>query len=354
MVRNMSRNKKNGGNLSAKRAPIIAMIGCGAISEIFYLPALKKYPDVLEKLILVDPNEERIQKLANDFNIRNIFMDYHDILRNDLDGVIITAPNQFHYTISMEFLNERIPILCEKPLAVTADKAKGMVTRAKANNVNLLTNYQRRLYASYGKVKELLDKRIFGEPLFFHYSEGQKYSWPIVSGSRFDTKISKRGVLLDRGAHVLDVACWWLGGKPNLISSQNDSFGGCEAVAHIEFEHKLCKGEIKLSLLGNLPCIFRVECENGTIEGDIYDHQNFVLHEKGKKRRIVQTQSSEKKYTDFGKTIVSNFLGVICNEQKPLIQGSEVLESIEWIDECYEAATRFKMPWYEIAEIKNG
>jgi predicted dehydrogenase len=336
-----------------KNPPRIALIGCGAVAEIFYLPALAKHPSVLENLIVVDPSEERVQQFCKDFNIKDYLLDHRDVLKRDVDGVIITAPNHFHHPIAMDFLAEGIHILCEKPLAVTADKAREMVEKAKESGSVLLTNYQRRLYASYIKVKELLESRAFGAPLSFHYSEGQKYSWPIVSGSRFDTKLSSRGVLLDRGAHVLDTACWWLGSKPKLISSRNDSFGGCEAVANIEFEHKRCKGEIQLSLLGKLPCIFRVECEHGIIEGDIYDFQNIVMTNSTGKKKRLKLKAKENSYTDFGNTIVSNFLDIISNGVKPLIPGSVVLDSIEWIDECYEAATRFDMPWYDDLSIDH-
>ena len=339
---------------SVKGSPKIAIIGCGAVAEIFYLPALAKHPSVLENLILVDRNEERVQQLSEKFNTKNYLLDHRDVLNRKVDGVIIAAPTHLHHPIAMDFLAEGVHILCEKPLAVTADQATEMVKKARETGAVILTNYHRRLYASYIKVKELLADRVLGEPLLFHYSEGQKYSWPIVSGARFNTKLYSRGVLLDRGAHVLDVACWWLGEKPKLTLSQNDSFGGCEAVAHIKFEHKRCEGEIKLSLLGKLPCVYRVECEQGIIEGDIYDSQKIVLTNRSGQKKKLKLKSKEKCFTDFGNTILANFLDVISTWGKPLISGSDVLDSVEWIDECYEAASRFNMPWYEIPEIYNG
>ena len=334
-----------------KNDPVIAMIGCGTISEIFYFPALRKFPAIFKNLILIDPNQERLNQLAKEFSISKTCTSYQKLLDHEMDAVILTAPNQFHYSIAVEFLQRKIPVLCEKPLAITIEDAKKMVDIAQNYNVLLLTNYQRRLYASYQKVQELLKRRVLGEPLEFSYLEGQKYSWPIVSGSRFDTKVSKRGVLLDRGAHVLDTACWWLGGKPKTVSSYNDSFGGCEAIAHVDFEYETCKGQIRLSLLGDLPCLYQIKCEHGSIEGDIYDFQNFWLKQNGQKKRLIKLKTKEKKYADFGITIVSNFINVLQGREEPLIKGCDVLESINWIDECYELASRLNMPWYENLEI---
>jgi len=338
--------------ISVKGSPRIAIIGCGAIAELFYLPALAKHPSILENSMLVDRNEERVKQLAKAFNARNYLSDHRDVLSEGVNGVIIATPTYLHYPIAMDFLAKGVHILCEKPLAETADKARDMVERAQETGATILTNYQRRLYASYIKVKDLLTDGTLGEPLSIQYFEGEKYKWPTVSGLRFNTKVSSRGVLLDRGAHVLDLFCWWLDEKPQLILSQNDSFGGREAVARVQFKHKRCVGEVKLSLLGKLPCVFKVKCERGTIEGDIYDFQSVILTKSGRKKRL-KLRTKEKHYTDFGHTVVTNFLDIISKGDKPLVSGADVLNSVRFIDECYEAAARFNMPWYEILEMHD-
>jgi predicted dehydrogenase len=338
--------------MSVKGSPRIAIIGCGAIAELFYLPALAEYPSVLENSVLVDPNEERVKQLAKAFSAGNYLLDHRDVLSAGIHGVIIATPTYSHYPIAMDFLAKGIHILCEKPLAETADKARDMVEQAQETGATILTNYQRRLYASYIKVKDLLTDGALGEPLSIQYLEGEKYKWPTVSGSRFNTKVSSRGVLLDRGAHVLDLFCWWLDEKPELISSQNDSFGGREALAHVQFKHKRCVGEVRLSLLGKLPCVFKVKCERGTVEGDIYDFQSVIVTKHRKKKRL-KLRTKEKQYTDFGHTMVTNFLDIISKGEQPLVSGADVLNSARFIDECYEAASRFNMPWYDVLEMHD-
>ena len=48
----------------------IALVGCGAIAEIYHLPALAKFPSVMERLVLVDPNEARLKQMAEKFGVR--------------------------------------------------------------------------------------------------------------------------------------------------------------------------------------------------------------------------------------------------------------------------------------------
>ncbi len=337
-------------DISVEGLPKIALIGCGAIAEQYYLPSLAKHPSVLENLILVDRDKARAQSLATQFKVMNYIVDYRDILE-EVDGAIIALPIELHYPITMEFLTHGVHVLCEKPLAESADKAREMVEQARKTKAVLSVNYLQRLIPSFAKVKQLLANKTLGEPLSLKYFVGEKFAWPTVSGFYFNSKTSARGILRDRGAHVIDHICWWLGGKPNLISSKNDSFGGSDAVAHIQFEHNMCIGEVKLSWLSKFPCRFIVKCEAGTVEGDVYDYQRVVVTEESGRKKRIKLKSENK--SDIGFRMVTNFINIIIKGNEPLVAGSDVLDSIQFIDKCYEAATRFKLPWYEVMELED-
>lgn len=346
-----SLDKPSKSSTTGKKLPKIALIGCGAIAERYYLPSLARHPSVLENLILVDCDKERAQSLATQFNVTNYLVDYREVLE-EVDGAIIALPIYLHHSISTEFLSRGIHVLCEKPLAESADKAREMVEQARETGAILSVNYCQRFIPSFVKVKQLLANKTLGNPLSLKYFVGEKFDWPTVSGFYFNSKASARGVLRDRGAHVIDHICWWLEGKPNLVSCQNDSFGGSDAVAHVQFEHNMCFGEVKLSWLSKFPCRFIVTCEEGTIEGDVYDYQSVVLTEKSGRKKRLKLKS--KNGADIGFRMATNFINIIRKGDEPLVAGSEVLDSILFIDECYEASTRFRMPWYRAMELENG
>jgi predicted dehydrogenase len=331
-------------------SPRIALIGCGAIAESFYLPALARHPRVLKALILVDQNIDRARKLAAAFSVKQRFADYREVLEK-VEGVIIALPTLLHHPISMEFLSRSVPVLCEKPLAESADKAVEMIELAHKMGVALATNYQQRLWPQFVKVKELISDRSLGEPVRIKYQVGDKFNWPTVSGFYFNAGGIGRGILLDRGAHVLDHICWWLGGKPKIIVSQNDSFGGIDAVAHVKFEHNKCVGEVNLSWLSNYPGKFVVEFDRGSIESEIYYPQSVLMKTgRGPQKRV---KLKSKTYKALGYRMVDNFIGVVVGSEKPLAPANDVLDSIKFTDECYAAATRFNMPWYVLPEVKN-
>ena len=331
-------------------SPKIALIGCGAISESYYLPALAKYPSVMEKLILVDHDRARARELAGKFNVSRYRYDYREVLK-EVNGVIVALPTHLHHPISMEFLSHGVHVLCEKPLAESANKAREIVEYARETGAALSVNYLQRLIPTFAEVKRLLANKLLCEPLSLEYLVGEKFTWPTVSGFYFKSSTSARGVLRDRGAHVIDHICWWFGRKPHLISSHNDSFGGSEAVAEVRFMHGKCTGTVKLNWLSSFPCKFRIECEEGVVEGDVYGYQSLLVSTNSGRQKRVKFKSISK--SDIGDRMTTNFIDVISKGEKPLVSGSDVLDSIQFIDECYEAATRFDMPWYKALEVEN-
>jgi predicted dehydrogenase len=338
---------------SKTTVPRIALVGCGAIAEFLYIPVLAKYPSILKNLILVDPDEARLQQLANRFKVKHLITDYRKVISEVLDGVIIATPTQLHYPVAMHFLSAGVHVLCEKPLTDSAKKAKEMVDLSRETGVELAANYTRRLFGSSRKIKELLNSGAIGQVLSICYFEGEEFKWPTASGFYFDANFSSKGVLLDRGAHVLDLICWWLGEKPVVILSENDSFGGCDAVAHVCLRHKNCVVDVKLSLLGKFPGRYVIRGELGSVEGGIWDYKTLVLKKKSGQRKRIKLPAKGRYYKYFGNKIVANFLDVISSEERPLVSGRDVLESMELIDDCYEIASRFDMPWYEQLEICN-
>ncbi|MFX0195380.1 MAG: NAD-dependent epimerase/dehydratase family protein [Candidatus Hodarchaeota archaeon] len=328
------------------KAPRIAIVGCGAIAELYYLPAISKSPSVLKNLVLVDTNEARLKELASKFNIRNYKNDYREIL-NEVAGVIVAVPPCLHYRISMDFLEKGVHVLCEKPLTESSFEAKEMVAQARKSGVTISVNNTRRLFHSYSKTKELISDGTIGNIISIKFIDGETFQWPTVSGFYFN-RTSKKGVLLDRGCHGLDTICWWLGGKPKVISCENDSFGGVEGVTLAKFEYKGCLVEVKLSWLTQLQNTYTIVGELGMIEGGIEEWNSVTISYKSGKKEKIKVKSKERHYNDFGDKIVANFLDVVSKGATPLIPANEIIPSIELLEECYRSAKSLRMPWHEI------
>ena len=339
----MSKNRENGRSLK------IAIVGCGAICVAYYLPALRKHKDVLKHAILVDTNEQRLREISADFGISHYTLDYHELL-DEVDGVIIATPHFSHHPIAMDFLQHRVHVLCEKPLAVTASDAKQMISQADQSGVTLSVNNIKRLFPSFAEVKRLISDGSIGKLRSITYFDGDDFRyWPTASGFYFSKELSPRGALLDRGVHALDAICWWIG-KPDLVSCRTDSYGGPEATASVKFQLDTCSGEVRVSWLAGLQNLYSIEADGGHICGNTKDWRKLTIRMGSEKPKIIEVGPTG----DFSRVtsdrIVDNFLGVISDEAEPLIPGREVVKSLELIDECYSTAERFSMPWCDRIE----
>ncbi len=327
------------------RPPRLALIGCGAIAELYHLPALARHPAVLEQLVLVDRNASRLNTVAAKFNVRQRVQDYHEILAQ-VDGVILAVPHHLHYPIALDFLRQGVPVLCEKPLAESTSEAREMVTTAQQYGVKLAVNHTRRLFPAYIRIKALLDEGALGTLQSIEYIDGEAFTWPTASGFYFNAG-TPRGVLLDRGVHGLDTICWWLGAKPRVIASRNDAFGGCEGTAVVALQHAACAIELKLSWLSRLQNRFTIVGDLGSITGGIEEWDRVTVRYHTGKTVTTKLKVPERSYHEFGEKMLDNFLAVIQEDAPPCVPAHAVLPTLELIEECYQTATRFTMPWLE-------
>lgn len=342
------------GEAAGTASPRIALIGCGAIAENFHLPALARHPALLPNLVLCDPSRDRAAALGEHFGVGQIESSYADVL-DRVDGVIVAVPHHLHEPITLECLQAGVHVLCEKPLAETATGVQRLVEAAEAAGVALMVNQTRRLFPSHRRVKQMLEAGQLGRLTRITYTMGEPFEWPAATGSYFGASGARKGVLLDTGAHIIDLVTWWLDGPdapaeaPRLADYRDDSLGGTEAVAQVEIEAGGCRASVRLSWLSKLANRFVVEGEEGRIEGGAYDW-GIIEHTdaRGQVHRI-KTSDRHESFEDFAGRLIDNFVDVLRGSAEPLVGGREVLASVGIIDACYEARKRFAMPWLEAA-----
>lgn len=322
----------------------VAIIGCGAIAESYYIPALSNHKDKLNTVYFIDRDTELADKAIQNFGGGEVSTDLDSVL-DVIDAGIVCLPNTLHYSFSKQLLEAGCHVMCEKPLTLKPENGKELASIAEDKGVLLSVNNTRRLFPSYQLVKELIDKGAIGELKEVYYYEGGEFSWPTKSGFYF-TAEDPKGVLLDRGAHVLDAICHWIGGKPELIKSENDSFGGPEAVADITFRFKNLTGRVRLSWLYKQENIYKIVGTKGVLTGEIYDWKKTELQVSGKSPEVIRGKKKIDTFSEFGNIIVTNFLNSILGKENLIIEGKDVIDSIEWLEECYDQASAFETPWY--------
>lgn len=326
------------------------MIGCGAIAERYHLPGLAKIPGTIQNIVLIDRSVERRALMARQFGIHQQAMELSEVI-DQIDGAIVAVPPALHHSICMQLLARNVPVLCEKPLAESPTEASELVAVAKQRGVPLGVNHTRRVLPAYAEIKRIVSSGEIGALVEIRWEEGCEFDWPASSAFHF--RSGARGVLLDTGVHSLDLICWWLGQKPEVVSCQTDSFGGPEAMAEVRLQSGPCKIFVKHSWLSRLANRYTLVGERGTITGELDHFDRITVSTPDGRRKERRLRGTERTYGDFGARIIANFIDVIAGKVQPLVPAASVLPSLEVMDECYASATRLDMPWLQAEEIAS-
>lgn len=349
----------------------VALLGCGAVARQYYSPALRE----LEKIncaavaAVFDPNPHRAASLRQVFPAAASLGSLDELSRHNVDLAIVASPTRYHAEQSIHALNQGISVLCEKPMAATVVEAEAMLQAARAAQKILAVGLFRRFFAATQTIREFLSQRLLGEVKSFSYTEGSRFFffWPAQSASFFEKSEAKGGVLLDLGAHGLDLLLWWLG-EPTAVSYQDDAMGGVEANCRIELRFaEGFTGKVQFSRDWSLPNRCIIECERGwlgwpmgaadKLQFGIFDAAfclDAQLFERPKNvGSLGPTQSAANYHQSFVHQLL-NVVEAVRGNGQPLVPGEEGIRSLRLIDYCYQNRTLLPMPWLSEVEFRRA
>jgi len=139
----------------------------------------------------------------------NVYNDYRTLLDEErLDLVYITTPTSFHAQIVENCLDDDINFFVEKPLSISAKECKPLIDKAKQKQVVNMVGYIKHFVATFIEAKQILDRKILGEPVYLksHMYVSQLFS--KGSGWRYK-RASGGGTLNVLATHLVDVLLWF-------------------------------------------------------------------------------------------------------------------------------------------------
>jgi len=296
------------------------------------------------RALLVDPNTARAASLAQRFGANGIAASLDEVL-DRIDGALILTPPCLHFSLALQCLRQGKHVLSEKPLVERATEVDTLVREAAATGVCVAVNNVRRLVPAHQAVRTLVQSGSIGVVRRIDITFGEPYDWPLAGDGHFGSRGGGRGVLADLGAHLLDLACWWLGAEPTLDTYCDDSFGGTEAVAHVDLRGPQSTLSIRLSWLSKLSNSYQIEGSEATVEGSLYEFRSFTIS-KGSRTEQVRVKGPNRS-SQYGDVLLDNFLEVVAGRSAPLVSASDVRPSIALIEACYANRQRFDVPWHE-------
>lgn len=186
----------------------VGVVGLGHQSLEDHIPAIKSSPDVeLAGVVEVDKKKLKLF-LEGNKNVKG-YNSFDDLIKKQrLDFVIIAVPHYLHYKLTKKALINKIPVLKEKPLAVSLVQARELKNIAEKNNVPFSITLQRRFNPVYSTFFQLVDKigcPFFVEAKYTFYTENPQQGW------RGKKALAGGGCLIDMGYHIIDLLMWYFG-----------------------------------------------------------------------------------------------------------------------------------------------
>ncbi len=214
----------------------VALIGCGRIAQVAHLPALEK-ADGVRLVAVSDPSAEVAESVARRYGVPSAYTDQEQVLADEsVEGVIVAAPDRFHYPITAEALRAGKHVLVEKPLASTVAEAEALSDLVDQTGLALQVGAMKRHDQGVQYAREFITDRL-GDVRSFNawYRIGDLrpgieatlfphvYADLTARTAEATFKADRRRYLLaTHGAHVFDTVRFLLGDVASVVARHRE------------------------------------------------------------------------------------------------------------------------------------
>ncbi|MDQ3739995.1 MAG: Gfo/Idh/MocA family oxidoreductase [Actinomycetota bacterium] len=185
----------------------LAVVGFGLAGQVFHAP----YIDAVEGLevgVIVTANAERAALARERYPSAEVVGSVGDVwAAGGVGGVVVAAPNRFHAPIALEAIERDLPVVVDKPFAVTAAEAARVADAAERAGVPLTVFQNRRWDGDFVTLRRLIAEGALGDVLRFE-SRFERFRPALRAGAWREVADPQEGggQLLDLGAHLVDQA----------------------------------------------------------------------------------------------------------------------------------------------------
>ena len=326
-----------------------ALVGCGNIGQ----RHAKLIAAAGELTAVCDPDPDRFENLTSEYGSKS-FRSLEELLQNEngLDVAVICTPNYLHAEQAITCLYSGVHVLCEKPMAINTTDGENMLKAANSANKKLFVVQQNRYNAPVEAVKKLLDENGLGKIHAFQVNcfwnrTAAYYKSPWKGKKELDG-----GILYTQFSHFIDILIWFLGEaisiRPALgnfllqdvVEMEDTGFaiikmqGGATGTLNYTVTSFLKNMEGSITLFG----------EKGTVKiGGQYLNTLEYFSVEDRQPPALPASAGANTYGFYQGSmsnhdiVYKNLLGAFDNKPFNLVEGSEALKAVQFIEQLYLA-----------------
>ncbi len=161
-------------------------------------------------LMCADLDEKRLASIKALYPSIETVKDYKQLLNNPaIDAVVVAVPTNFHYKLTEEALKAGKHVLCEKPLAMTAQECLSLGELAKANKRQLMVGHIFVFNQGVVKLREYIKTSELGT---VHYAHSERTN---LGPFRYDVN-----ALWDLAPHDISIFNYLFDSAPVSVSAR--------------------------------------------------------------------------------------------------------------------------------------
>src|SRR5467141_4254905 len=154
------------------------------------------------------------------------YSDLEDMLKKTKPQAVLAYTNTYDHRRVVEICARYgVPVMMEKPLAVSAEYAHAIEKAAREGRIQVLVNYETTWYRSNQAAYDLAHENAFGEIRKVVVHDGHAGPKEIGVGPEFlawltDSKLNGAGALFDFGCYGADLMTWLVDGRrPDSVTA---------------------------------------------------------------------------------------------------------------------------------------
>ena len=206
----------------------IGLIGIGNRGGMYYDFA-RSNSDRCEVVAIVDFKlEQQLKRIGNPNDIAYLFDNTDDFFSAniDLDLLVISSMDKYHYLDAKRGLLHGYHLLLEKPIACKYEEVLEIDELAKEKNLKVMVCHVLRYSMFYKEIKRIIEEGILGEIVNINATENVGY-WhqchSYVRGNWHNTAETAPQILT-KCSHDFDIITWLMNKEPVCVSSFGDLY----------------------------------------------------------------------------------------------------------------------------------
>lgn len=318
------------------------ILGAANIAVKKVIPAMRlgKYTEIMA---IASRNSDKARRIAGDFNIPKFYGTYEELLADaEIEAVYNPLPNNLHVEWTIKAAEAGKHVLCEKPIALTANEAKKLIEARDRTGVKIQEAFMVRSHPQWLAVRDLIENNRIGKLQAIHGF----FSYFNADAANIRNKPETGGgALMDIGCYCINLSRFVLGEEPRSVAAlveRDPDFGtdklttaildfsschaaftcGTQLVPFQRMQFFGARGRIEVEIPFNIPPdkATRIFVDDGS---DLF----------GANIETIEIAAADQ-YTIQGDL----FSGVIMNDSKPVISLEDSVKNMAVIDAIFSAA----------------